>query len=242
MRIIFSCLLLACASLLSAHGHTDSIETQVIDKHFFCLEKEIDQTIFRSAPLNGTDTFTLKIDSIIRSTGNPKENIHLFFTDAQHGFIYGNEMGYGFWPFLFKTDDGGKHWERKLFKPYQGGTEINQDNFYMFDNKRGILIYNTDNRVKFVEGTKQYFKYYITDDGGDTWKKKKLKLKHAQGLRIENNHYFMHCSFTSKGEVTAKILRAPWASARGKREIKDRIRLIISSKDFGHHFAETIPK
>ena len=184
----------------------------------------------------------MKLDGIVYSTGNPTEELHFQFTDSKNGFIYGNEMGYGYWPFLFKTSDGGRHWNRILFKEVQSGTELFKDHFYMFDKQRGILIHNVDNVKRKLGKEIKYFQYYLTNDGGSTWTKRTFRLKQAKGLRIENNPYFMNCSFNNKGEVEVQILRPPWAVAEGKRKVKDRLSLLLKSEDFGKNFKETVPE
>lgn len=176
----------------------------------------------------------------IRSTGNPYQNLSFQFTDSVTGFVYGNELGYGYWPFLFKTTDAGLHWNRLLFKPIEDGVPIYKDNFYMFNKNEGILIYNTNNIKRLLNGkyvTK--LQYYLTQDGGKTWKQKSKRLK-TRNIHLENNPRYMQCSFTMKGEVFITILNAPWTMPKGKRLAKDRISLQLNSKDFGKSFEEIV--
>lgn len=233
---VFSLLLIICVPIFcNGQGKNEHKESQVIEGYFFVLENK---KIFKSAAVEKTDTFRLRLDTIIYSTGNPKAELHLQFTDSLNGFIFGNEMGYGYWPFLFKTTNGGKNWERKLFKPSEGGVPILKDNFFMFDTQRGILIQNRNNVKQLLNGkTKVSLVYYLTKDGGETWTEKSFPLK-TRNIRLENSEYFLKCAYTKNGEINIQVLRPPWASPKGKREAKDRITVTLNSKDYGLSFVE----
>lgn len=183
------------------------------------------------------DSIRHTLDSVLHSTGNPIENLSFQFLDDKIGFAYGNESGYGVWPFLFKTENGGQSWQRQLIAPKEYGPQLGKQTFYMFDKKNGILLYNHDNTSRTLSGKyKVDFEYYITNNGGETWRKKSISLKKAGNLRVENSAYFLQCAYQPTGQATINILAAPWQAAKGKRSIQDRIRLILQSEDYGRHF------
>ncbi len=177
------------------------------------------------------------LDSIIYSSNNYYEHINMQFVSEKIGFIYGNEQGYGQWPFLFKTIDGGQHWKRLLFEPYELGINIAADHFYMFNEQQGILIYNYNKQDRLTFQTNTKLRYLLTQDGGDTWKEYTKKLS-RKNVTVTNIYYRLNCTYNSNGQVKVNILRAPWEAAKGKRSIKDRTIIILESNDFGRKFKE----
>jgi hypothetical protein len=209
------------------------------DNRVFILKPSSDGGGFYRIEKGSTDTFQIDLKKVVASTGNPVEHIHFQFLDKNLGFIYGNEVGYGIWPFLAKTTDGGTSWQKVLFEEKEYGPQLLQQNFYMFNQKRGILIYGSTIMDKLLQKKQRVFQYYLTQDGGSTWKLhgKKLKIinRHA---RLENSENFQHCEFDSTGVVKVFVLRAPWNTLSGKRSIEDRKEYLLFSDDFGKHFNE----
>jgi hypothetical protein len=186
----------------------------------------------------------LQEEKVIYSTGNPIERFNFCFVNKEVGFLYGHEVGYGIWPFLFRTSDGGLHWERKVFDAKENGPQLHRQNFFMFDERRGILIAGGGDMMKDLLGKKQKdFQYYTTSNGGNTWHlhKKRLKVIPASA-RIENYDMVQHCTFDSTGKVDVYVLTEPWNTGAGKRSIEDRKRYRIYSEDFGKSFSEEILK
>jgi hypothetical protein len=183
--------------------------------------------------------FITRLDSIVYSTGNPLENISMQFATEQLGFIVGNEMGYGYWPFVFRTTDGGLTWERQLFKDHEYGAPIYKEHFNMFNKQQGILIHNTDPIDRIRSDKKGLFlRYYLTKDGGKTWHKKKVKIAAKVIYRVENNPAFLHCTYEPNGKITVLILKAPWDAVSGKRSVADRTLMTLVSEDYGETFSK----
>lgn len=230
-RLFF--LFILCATTSSAQDYTlANIYTKLEIKKDSFISKPTDENILKIA---------YRLDSTFQNTGNPKENLSFQFLNPKTGFAYGNEVGYGVWPFLYKTTDGGETWTNLFFEDHQYGDPLMKEHFFMFDENRGILIQKHWVKTNFLlRAPNGRFYYYITKDGGQTWKKKSKKLK-TMNPRYENDDHFLKCEFNSKGEVSIYILRPPWASGPDKREIKERILLELRSDDFGNHFSENNP-
>lgn len=232
-----------CLLLLIVTPIIGNAQQPILSEIYHRLEVSDSKLIIEYKADKKIDSISAKLDSLIGSTGNPKENLNFQFLTDKTAFVYGNEQGYGIWPFLYKTTDGGISWQKLLFEKREYGATINKDNFFMFDDKRGILVYNTDGfpwRKK--KKRKPQFKYYITTNGGKSWKKKSKTLKHAHGLRIQNIAYEMQCRYTPDGTVEIKLMKAPWEAVSGKRSVDDRTRVILTSNDFGKSFDEKAVK
>ncbi len=187
------------------------------------------------------DSLRFRLDKEFVSTGNPKENLSFQIVDNVTAFAYGNEVGYGIWPFLYKTSDGGKSWQKIFFSEKQYGEPIMKEHFYMFDKSRGILIHRyAPKKSKFFDlesPKKNTFTYFLTKDGGETWKRKYIKLN-SKWLRYENHEQVMLCSYAPQGEVVITILQPVWNAIQNKRSIEDRKLYELRSEDFGKHFSQ----
>ncbi len=117
------------------------------------------------------------------------EEIHIQFASENVGFLYGYGVIYSYYPFLYRTDDGGRTWKlikletRQLFK----------NSLFMFDANRGILLsYN---------GLGTHYDYYVTTDAGITWEKKTIRTP-----KIENKNpmslFMPHPVYNHNGIVT----------------------------------------
>jgi hypothetical protein len=90
------------------------------------------------------------------------EEIHISFTDELNGFLYGYGTIYTYYPFIYRTADGGKTWTRIELNTGQ----LYKNSFYMFDAQHGIAISNS--------GHGNTYDYFITSDGGVTWQKQSI--------------------------------------------------------------------
>lgn len=160
-------------------------------------------------------------DSVLMSSGNPIENINIHFLDAQYGFIFGNECGYAFYPFILKTENGGKSWKRVLFEKGTIGPPLISDNFFMFDKDKGITIGNWNDESKFT--------YYLTTDGGESWKKKAFNIKNKD-FRTMNVSRLQSVVFNESGKITVILFDIDLQQHR------DNSVMILKSSDFGRNF------
>ena len=84
--------------------------------------------------------------------------IHIHFTDELNGFLYGFGMVYTYYPFLYRTSDGGKTWTPLRLDV---GRTLGKHSLHFFDSQRGLLL---------ADG----YGYYTTTDGGVTWLQRAL--------------------------------------------------------------------
>lgn len=144
-------------------------------------------------------------------------NIEINFLDEETGFLYGHQRGYGFYPFMYKTTDGGASW-RGIPQSNQFGP-IDDAGLYMFDQQRGILIPQWRDLSKL--------KYFLTEDGGETWQKKEVRtLSKRRAYSSYKVNVIM--SFNEEGEVCLSFIRA-------KRQDWD-YNLVLYSSNFGKSF------
>lgn len=172
---------------------------------------------------DGGKTFTLcNLDSVVSVlTGvlnNPTLNIH--FVNKDLGFIYGYSTVYAFYPILFRTDDGGKTW-KTIFAGM--GTPFRRSDFFMFNEKKGIIVNNWNNEPNF--------NYMLTDDGGKTWRQCTFKTSRTD-IRMLNVDGLISEVYSENGYVTI-LLTTPDNGNRGSENI-----LILQSTDFGKTFKE----
>jgi hypothetical protein len=105
------------------------------------------------------------------------EEIHIQFANENVGFLYGYGVVYDYYPFLYRTEDGGRTW--KLIKLETG--QLYKNSLFMFDANRGILLKNA--------GYVNKYEYFATNDGGLTWQEKtihptKSNLKEANKIHV----------------------------------------------------------
>lgn len=202
------------------------IQTQHISKGLTAELLSIESGEWDRKPLlilrgtNGTEIKRVDLKPQIRSTGNPINNISMQFVDAKTGFIYGNEVGYGIWPFVFKTTDGGTSWERVALDAKTYGPEIARDQFRMVDCNNGILLGNQQGETTIT--------WHTTSDGGDTWKEHSLK----PGKPYDRIRGSLHIALSDEatGAVTLEYREPKWR----KPEADFLFRL--QSMDFGKTF------
>lgn len=149
----------------------------------------------------------------------PTLNIH--FVNKSLGFLYGYSTVYAFYPFLFRTEDGGQTWQTIFAGP--AGTLFRRSDFYMFDESRGIIVNNWNSQP--------VFNYMLTNDGGKTWKPHTFTIS-RKDIQIGNYNGNLNEVYSEKGQVTI-ILKSPDTGYRGTEDI-----LVIQSSDFGKTFKE----
>lgn len=169
-------------------------------------------------------TFTLcnldSVLSVLKGTLNtPTLNIH--FVNKNLGFIYGYATVYAFYPILFRTEDGGKTWQTIIAGTT--GTPLRRTDFFMFDEKNGIIVNNWGNEPNF--------NYMLTNDGGKTWKQHVFKIS-QKNIRILNEDGMLTESYNEDGQVSI-IFTTPDSGRRGTSRV-----LMIQSNDFGKTFKE----
>jgi len=164
---------------------------------------------------------TTTVDSIAFSSGNPIQRIHIQFLNQQTGFLCGYESGYGYYPFVFKTSDSGQHWKRVLFEKSDWGCPLRPSDFFMFDVNRGIVVANWHN-VNSLD-------YYLTNDGGETWKKNKFRMRDS-GVEIKNHDAYLKTVFSADGQITCLVMDPDLEYG------VNTTAFILKSDDFGKSF------
>jgi hypothetical protein len=177
--------------------------------------------------LRGSDSRVLdgpyRLDALMKFPSNPPEfyNFNLQFLNQDLGFLYGYEVGFGYFPFLLKTTDGGQSFQRVLFKKGKGRCPFLKHSFFMFDKQNGIAITNW--------ASKAIFHYQITSDGGDTWEKRAFDTGRSD-ITVYNADRRLTSVFTVDGEITTVIASSTESlSTKGKD-------LVLKSEDFGETF------
>ncbi|MFZ5471610.1 MAG: WD40/YVTN/BNR-like repeat-containing protein [Myxococcota bacterium] len=141
-------------------------------------------------------------------------SISIQFVSPTTGFLYGYTTGYGYFPFLYRTADAGKTWQR-LALSRGADPRLRRNNFFMFDDKRGIVLTNWD-------------VYFITQDGGVTWSQRQFMLK-----PVRNGH--LEPFYTTSGQVTVVIRHPDYPSRDSEAHRQVRV---LRSDDFGATFRE----
>jgi hypothetical protein len=110
--------------------------------------------------LKDGDTLTDLSSSFFNYGGLPQ----IEFVNRELGFMYGTSMAYAYYPFVYRTADGGHTWTFYTYKELaeaQGIMGMPLEHFHMFDDKHGIILWTRDELSQH---------YSLTSDGGATWK------------------------------------------------------------------------
>lgn len=113
------------------------------------------------------------------------------FVDRNLGFLYGTAMVYAYYPFVYRTTDGGHTWTFYTYKELaeaRGIMGMQLEHFHMFDDKHGIILWSWD-------AVSQH--YSLTSDGGATWKHHSFLLP-SVGKCVQLDHV----TFTGVSNVT----------------------------------------
>ena len=171
-----------------------------------------------------SDSSTVKLSrfskDIIVSHGSI-EAFGIQFINTQIGYLYGYDIGFAYYPFVFKTIDGGKHWERIIFAEEASGFPLSSGNFHMFSEEKGIFVYDWSNISELT--------YFTTKDGWKTKKEIKLKTMINSSKNEMDYNDPINCSFGKNGEVTIKL------NAYNSDSYDDNSIFLIS-KNFGESF------
>jgi len=149
------------------------------------------------------------------------DNLNIHFVNKSLGFIYGYSAFYAFYPLLFRTEDAGKTWQTIFAGPI--GTPFRRSDFFMFDEKKGIIVNNWN--------SEPYFKYMLTKDGGKNWKQHSFEIS-RNDIRILNADSLLNQIYSENGHVTV-IFTNPDKGHRGSGKV-----LVIESTDYGKTFKE----
>jgi hypothetical protein len=161
--------------------------------------------------LNYNDSVKIVIDSIdIVPCDGPSS---IFFLNDSVGFLTQSGGCYAHYNFLHRTSDGGNSWVEVI---HVVGADLppslNNDNFYMFDDTRGIIIWQIKNG---------YVDYSESNDGGNTWILKKAKVKPDLGAHI------LSIQFSVNGQITLVT------GTRSMIESDKKEVCVLQSNDFG---------
>lgn len=188
--------------------------------------------------------YTITLNEVIKRknmTWNQRTKVNIFFLTKVHGYFYGFYEGYGFFPFFYKTIDGGKTWEEKIMSEndYTELPSFSDNNFFMFDESNGILM-EDNGKINMWDGNGSgdgydYYQdsklnYYITNDAWKSYEKLHLNLTEigASKYHIRNK---IQRYYSDKGVITLVFID------KKPNKPSDTIQpLILQSKDFGKTF------
>jgi hypothetical protein len=237
MKIIFTILFSVCIIPYNSYAQTATVKgkdveiERVPDGGYYYLINKRDTNTGSEWILDYELLFTndgRTFDSIDLSTvcsftkkGNPVTEMNILFVNRYLGFLYGNLTGYMFYPFLFRTEDAGKTWQR--IKLNTAGTPFRKSDFFMFNETRGIQFNNWN--------SEPIIKYSLTSDGGKTWKNRTFKIS-RNDFRLLNAAPYLSEIYSTDGSVTL-ILTNP-----DEKTGKISKTAIIHSTDFGETFKE----
>ena len=139
----------------------------------------------------------------------------VLFVNRKLGFLYGTSMAYRYYPFMYRTEDGGKTWA--LLTSSELGTmhSFSGEQFHMFGEKQGIIIWSV--------GRASEQTYSLTSDGGATW------TVHA--IKTAEDAYLTNTTYTMDG-LTMTF------AVNGKKENEPVRTIVMRSTDFGRTFKE----
>jgi hypothetical protein len=214
------------------------IQTQLLTEKesFYLVENQSnkggDSSTIKAFELNielkytadGGKSFTYcQLDSVKKtlSTGYNISAISISFIDRSVGFIYGYASAYTYYPFLFRTEDGGKTWQTIFANTID--VPLRRGDFYMFNEKKGILILNWNSQPNF--------NYMITEDRGKSWQQKSYTIS-RDDIRILNEDSMLTTHYSPSGLV---MIRFNNHDPKATNKLKS---LIIQSTDFGQTFVE----
>jgi hypothetical protein len=165
------------------------------------------------------DTTYQSIEGIQHAHCSPPNSI--FFVNDSIGFLTESGGCYASYNWLFRTKDRGVTWE---FIESASGTEVsygsklNNETFYMFNERAGIIIWRVE---------KNNLIYSITNDGGLVWAEKKMKVSNLSG-KVE----LSAIEFSAEGQVLVSV------SDKYILESQRKKTTILESTNFGKTFRE----
>ncbi|MFM2017726.1 MAG: Photosynthesis system assembly factor [Bacteroidota bacterium] len=119
----------------------------------------------------------------------------LEFVNRKIGFLYGNSLMYGYYPFVYRTEDGGHNWTFYTVGDLKKDASLMGPaltHLHMFDDKHGIILWQM--------GVTQQF-YSLTSDGGATWQQHEFRLS---GLCKSGR--LSHVAFAGESGITLVYL------------------------------------
>ena len=158
-----------------------------------------------------TVTWKTRIDFY---TGTPQVR----FVNRNLGFMYGTNGSLMYWPFMYRTEDGGKSWTLLIQRDLGASLVIDPEQFYMFNEKQGIIVWQNGSAVDQA--------YSITSDGGKTWTRGWVKTGYY-------NASLTTVAFSKQGEVTM-MFQGVYSEEKGAVQQSS----VYKSTDFGKSFRE----
>ncbi len=210
---------------------TDSSQTNPVRRHNLCFEHaywgEDNYNAYYCYDLDSlmriahTQHTKARQDSgiIFRSAYDHWEMPEIEFVNRKVGFLYGNSLMYGYYPFVYRTEDGGHTWSF-----FTAGDLMHGENFmgpqlthlHMFDDKHGIILW----RMGVTEQ-----QYSLTSDGGVTWQLHDFRLS-----ALRRSGILSHVEFTGEAGVTLVYLVTNLAGR------SDTDTEIMKSENYGKSF------
>lgn len=163
------------------------------------------------------DTLTDYNSSFFNYGGLPQ----IEFVNRELGFMYGTSLVYAFYPFVYRTADGGHTWTFFTYKELaEAGSIMGMplEHFHMFDEKHGIILWSRD-------AVSQH--YSLTSDGGATWKHHSFLLP-SVGKCVGLDHV----SFTGTASVTLVYIVSDC------KDSKSSDTKIMKSGNYGRTFSQ----
>ena len=158
-----------------------TIQRQQMDRgYYYCLDKIGSErnynTQYELLFFGKTDTvlFKTNLNKHVYSIGNPITMLYIHFISVNTGFVYGYESGYGEFPMLYKTTDGGKTWAPRMLGYASLHNLILKDIAFIDETTGWICAYDVAKRTSVI---------YVTADGGESWKKQMSSALKNQELQ-----------------------------------------------------------
>ncbi len=146
------------------------------------------------------------------------QSLSMFALDSSNLYVYGTEMGYGFFPYMFITTDGSKSWQPILFTTDDmriGRMDLSMEKgtVHMYSEQEGIIM-------QVVRFRDTYELVVLrTEDGWKTYKERRHEIKGLAFSRLRKFTYNVYAD----GVIEVTNDRNP-------------INLIFQSTDHGKSF------
>lgn len=139
------------------------------------------------------------------------------FQDSVSGYVYGNMLGYGTFPFIIRTTNGGITWHKAIELPYSAN--IHPEYFY-FRGAYGFILLPV-----YSELSNNKLGYFYTRDGGNSWNKGTHTIQ-MPGYTVEG--WQMQVSDGGLTSVTLDL--------HNNKNWQLKKRIILQSKNYGESF------
>ncbi len=164
---------------------------------------------------NAGDKVSVKIENIEEVPC--MTNTSIFFINENTGYLLMSGGCYSVDNLIYKTSDSGKSWTKVLdIRNSDFAMNLNTDIFYMFNEKNGIILWKIKSQYLFCS---------ITNDGGNTWQEKQIKIDVSEDINeLANIH------FSTSGQIILV------ARKKSLYVTSNADAVVLKSVDFGNSF------